>query len=102
MDRLSHSLIHLFGREERDHLHADHASSSYGQRDGGRSRVVRHVKDDITESIAWITVSLPLALPDSDKEYPEGTEVWFISSDAAIKPLEWEQGLIQWLKSQGH
>jgi hypothetical protein len=54
------------------------------------------------ESIAWVTVSLPLALPDSDKEYPEGMEVWFISGDAAIKPLEWEQGLIEWLKSQGH
>jgi len=53
------------------------------------------------ESIAWVTVSLPLALPDSDREYPEGTEVWFISGDAAIKPLEWEQELIEWLKSQG-
>jgi hypothetical protein len=47
MDRLFHSLIHLFGREEHDRLHADHASSSYGQRDGGRSRVVRHVKNYI-------------------------------------------------------
>jgi hypothetical protein len=48
MDRLFHSLIYLFGREEHDRLHADHASSSYGQRDGGRSRVVRHVKDNIS------------------------------------------------------
>src|SRR5258705_11452003 len=48
MDRLFHSLIYLFGREEHDRLHADHASSSYGQRDGGRSPVVRHVKDNIS------------------------------------------------------
>jgi hypothetical protein len=41
-------LIYLFGREEHDRLHADHASSSYGQRDGGRIRVVRHVKDEIS------------------------------------------------------
>jgi hypothetical protein len=48
VDRLFHSLISLFGREEHDRLHADHASSSYGQRDGGRIRVVRHVKDEIS------------------------------------------------------
>ena len=34
-------------REEHDRLHANRASSSHGQRDGGRSRVVRHVKDEI-------------------------------------------------------
>jgi hypothetical protein len=48
VDRLFHSLISLFGREEHDRLHADHASSSYGQRDGGHIRVVRHVKDEIS------------------------------------------------------
>src|SRR5271165_6053386 len=48
MDRLFNSLIHLFGREEHDRLYADHASSGYGQRDGGRSRVVRHIKDDVS------------------------------------------------------
>jgi hypothetical protein len=45
-------LIHIKGikidGEEHDRLHADHASSSYGQRDGGRIRVVRHVKDEIS------------------------------------------------------
>ena len=52
MNRLFHSLIHLFGREKHDRLDADHASFSYGQRDGGGSRVVRHVKDDISDVFA--------------------------------------------------
>src|SRR6266404_8623737 len=47
LDRLFHCLIYLFEREEHDRPHADRASSTYGQRDGGRSRVVRHIKDEI-------------------------------------------------------
>jgi hypothetical protein len=56
-----------------------------------------------SESLTWIKIPYPRELGDSDYESSEGVEVWFLADNGrSTEWTQWERGLIEWLKAQGH